>query len=254
MCIRDSFGAVPERVLKLMMQRRGISLSADFKSVLSRGLKSAAGDIDKFISSAVGRGVSTTRAHRELAGILVQNDPVLTSLLKDGKLYKSAVNKAVKEGVIDLADYKNAKEVLYDSRRILVTENNNAFREADLQASWESPVVEYKRWVVSGRHYGLPSSPDVCTMWYEVNQFGLGEGVFPIQNVPSPPHPFCGCRAEDVLRSPERWNDPKPPALRPPRLSEENVSRMFAKKTENHTKRQVMISNNLTSSAYRYAK
>lgn len=248
-----NFDAIPERVLELMMRRRGFSTSANFKSVINRGLKSAASDIDRFLSSAVARGVSSTRAHRELAGILVQNDPILVELLKDGKLYKSEVNRAVREGVIDLADYKNARSALYDSRRIMVTENNTAFREADLQAAWESPVVEFKRWVVSGRHYGLPSTPDVCTMWHEMDLFGYGEGIFPIQNLPAPPHPFCGCRAEDVLRPPDKWGDPKPPALSPPSLSENSVARMFSDKTENHTKRQVEISNDMTRAAYRHA-
>lgn len=249
-----NFDAVPDRVLDLMMLRRGFSSSKDFKSVLKRGLTDVAGDIDRFLSSVVARGVSSERAYRELGGIFVQNDQTLSRLVRDGRLMKSTLNESLKEGVIDLADYNKARTALFDARRIVVTENNNAFRESALQSAIESPVVGYAKWNVSGRHYGLPSSPDVCTVWHESDLFGVGAGVFPLQNFPSAPHPWCGCYKYDVLRTPDQWNEPKPQAMQPPDLTESRFEDMFKDKTENHLKRQIEISNGLLKSAYRYAE
>ena len=97
----------------------------------------------------------------------------------------------------------------------MVTEINTAYRESNIISSYQSPVVGFKQWRVSGRHYSLPSTPDVCTMYQESDLFGYGIGIFPILNTPSTPHPFCACRQIDVLRPKNEWGKPKPNTEKP---------------------------------------
>lgn len=207
-----SFNTVPDEALETMMLRRGLT-ARNFQSVIKRNLLNAADDIDQYLRSAVGRGVSADRAAKELAGILSRNNDDVLGLVNDGRLMKSNINRALREGDINMQTYKQASQVLFDSRRIMVSEINTAYRESDLLSQDRSPIVGASKWQVSGRHYGLPSSPDVCTIYHETDQFGLGTGVFPTKNVPSTPHPFC--LPADSLVSPrgrvksvsKRWFD-----------------------------------------------
>lgn len=248
-----SFNDIPDQALETMMLRRGLT-ARNFQSVLKRNLISAADDIDQYLASAVGRGVSANRASKELAGILSRNNDDVLTLVDDGRLMKSNINRALREGNIDMQTYKQASEVLFDSRRIMTTEINTAYREADLLAQDRSPIVGASKWEVSGRHYGLPSSPDVCTVYHESDQFGMGAGVFPTKNLPSSPHPFCGCHAEAVIREPEQWGEPSMGAQQPKQYTKDQFRDMFSDKTERHLERQVEAANYYQNLAYQVAQ
>ncbi|MFH5884088.1 hypothetical protein ACG2F4_07235 [Halalkalibaculum sp. DA3122] len=248
-----SFNDIPDRALETMMLRRGLN-AKNYQSVIKRGLQRAATDIDDYLASAVGRGVSADRAAKELAGILSRNNDTVLGLVEDGRLMKSNINKALRTGEIDVMDYRDASQILYDSRRIVVTEINTAHREADLLAQDRSPIVKASKWQVSGRHYGLPSSPCVCTVYHETDQFGLGPGVFPTRNFPSTPHPHCGCYPEAVIiEDPAQWGTGGEPLQEPNDFTEDQLQTMFSDKTDYHMKRQIDTANKYLNLAYQFA-
>jgi len=265
--VTANFAQVPEATAEFMLQRRGIWGSKNYQTLIGRGLQQMGGEVDRFLNSAISRGVSAERASQELAGMIARNDPRMLGLINQGRLRKSAIRSALRNAEIDLDTFKKARTTLSDARRIMVTEINTAFREADLLAGYQSPVVGYKRWRVSGRHFGLPSSPDVCSLYYESDLFGQGQGVFPILNLPSTPHPNCGCFQQDIMRPPNEWQQPKPPAQEPPRIQGEAALRTLRsaalrnrqlaeglrKATDNHLKRQIALANEYNDLAYKWA-
>ncbi|MDZ7658069.1 hypothetical protein [Fodinibius sp.] len=122
--ISVSFNDIPDQALEVMMLRRGLT-ARNFQSVIRRGLVSAADDIDQYLQSAVGRGVSADRAAKELAGILSRGNDDVLDLVEGGRLMKSDINRALREGDIDMQTYNRASQVLYDSRRIRGNRNKH---------------------------------------------------------------------------------------------------------------------------------
>ena len=251
--ISVSFNGIPDQALETMMLRRGIN-SRNYQSVIKRGLQNIAPDIDQYLGSAVGRGISGDRAAKELAGILSRGNKDVLSLVDDNRLTQSSINKALREGDIDVMTYNRASQVLNDSRMIMVTEINTAHREADLLSQDRSPIVGASRWQVSGRHYGLDTTPDVCTVYHESDQFGLGTGVFPTKNLPSTPHPYCGCHPEAVIMEPEQWGSGGAQLRQPPTLNESDFRSRFQDKTDNHLERNIQIANKYQRLAYQVAQ
>jgi hypothetical protein len=264
--VSANFNQIPETTVDFMLQRRGIHGSKNYQTLIGRNLQGMGSTVDRFLNSAIARGVSAERASQELAGMIARNDTRLLGLINNGRITKPKIKKALKDSDIDIDTFKTARKVLYDAKRIMVTEINTAYREADILASYESPVVGAKRWRVSGRHFGLPSTPDVCTMYYETDLFDMGVGVFPILNTPSTPHPFCGCYQTDVFREVGEWRNPKPGTSEPKRLTADQVRRKLAQSpnkrvreglervTANHIKRQVEVANEYANLAYKYSQ
>jgi hypothetical protein len=240
-----SFNGIPDEALDLMMARRGLS-AKNYKSVLNRGLKAAAGDIEDYLTSAIGRGVNARRASQELAGILSRNNEAVLNLVNDSKLTKSTIKAALKTGGITPDQFRQANKILYDSRRIIVTETNTAYRQGDLLSQERSPVVKATKWQISGRH----NITDSCDYLHEADQFGLGAGVFPTGNVPGSQHPFCLCHLTSVLRSPSEWGSPKMKPQRPPTLTDGQAKKFFKGKTDNYIKRQKESINYYQNLAY----
>ena len=262
------FSNVPDITLEYMLQRRGIHGSKNYQTLIARGLKYMSPQIDRFLTYAIAEGLSAERASQQLAGMISRNDPKLLGLIDNGRLRKSNINKALKEAVIDLDTFKQARRALFDAKRIMVTEINTAYRESNIISSYQSPVVGFKQWRVSGRHYSLPSTPDVCTMYQESDLFGYGTGIFPILNTPSTPHPFCACVQIDVLRPQSQWGEPKPNTEKPKIIRADQVradllraartNKQLAAKldkvSDKHIAKQIEIGNEYTNLAYKWSK
>jgi len=75
----------------------------------------------------------------------------------------------------------------YRVRRVARSEINNAFVERQL-SRLAARGVRYVRWITTS---GRPCQ--ICVGIATTDAFGLGAGVFPIDAVPEPPHPYCQC-------------------------------------------------------------
>lgn len=194
--------------------RRG---SRDFRSLLARRIRDDVFPvIDSVISSAAGSGVGPGRLAREIATILANDNPDLLELIPS----RSTLHRGV--GQIDFealgarpSQVAPLKSLLYDSRRIAVSEVNNALRESNAVAMTESPVVGAAAWSISGNH----PEADECDVLAETDFYGFGEGMYPPDAWPGAPHPHCGCYQGAVIFRPlSEWTKPKRPTG-PPKLN-----------------------------------
>lgn len=232
-----SFTSVPVQALELMMVRRGLGLSTTFRTLVRRNVQGLAGDIDAFLTSAVARGVSNQRAARELATIMARNDPVLLRALESLGPRGGRTAKAIREGVqIDPGTARQVRSLLVDARRIAVSEINSAHDEADKLAARRSPVVDLLHWRTSGRHAGLPSSPDVCDIVAEADPHGYGPGLYHPETCPSLLHPYCQCTTSKVLRPPADWDKPKRPVPELRAIGERDVARILEAHTNEYSR------------------
>lgn len=161
LAVEVTFNDVTENVLSLMLARRGLN-SKNYKAVIKRDLQAAAKDIDRYLESAITRGVNQRRMTQELAGILSQNNEEVLKLVDNGKLTRSATNKALREGDVSLSEYKDARSIIFETRRIVNNETLVALRTSNVICQAKSPVVKGSKWKTSTRHDGLRSSPDQC--------------------------------------------------------------------------------------------
>lgn len=252
--IGHSFVGVPARALELMHARRGVGGQAyNFRTLINRHLQEMAPEVNRFLSSAVARGVSSRQAATELAALLARDDPAVLEALN--QLNISRLSRRITEigDIPDAATYAKAKGLLSDSYRIAVHETNVAYTEAHVIGQVESPVVGNVKWEVSSRHWGLPSSPDVCSYYHLHDSQGLGAGVFDPRTVPTLPHPFCGCHTMPILRHPSEWRQGKGGPRFSPEIQKSQVrnilqrasSRVTATRprplTEKHIERQTAV-------------
>jgi hypothetical protein len=206
-----TFADVPERALELMQQRRDEGIARNFQTLIGRHLQGAARQVDRYLSSAIGRGITYDAAGKELAALLARGDETLLETLRQvgprgGRLRQGILGTDVSE----LPDIEAVRTLLFDARRIVITEMNTSFHESNRLAAAESPVVDLVRWTLSARHDGLPSSPDVCTVYAESDLHGYGPGLFHPASAPPHPHPFCACTLASITLPPERWGEERP--------------------------------------------
>ncbi len=249
--LRTNFTGIQNETLALMMARRGLFGAKDYQSVIKRKLNDMAKDVDAIINSAIVRGVSAERASQELTAVLISKDSSgdLQKLVSNNRLTKSKLNQALKEGDISPSSYKRARRAFYDSKRIMVTEINTAYREADIQSQYRSPVVKGTKWNLSGRHVVA----DICDIYADSDLFGLGEGVYPTGNYPGTPHPFCGCFPTAVLADIEDWGNPKE-IFQPPTVKTDAYSKLFSEQTDHYAYTQVANANKYLDLAYQVSK
>ena len=224
-----SFAQVPRQAVEGMFARRGLSaggtISETFQTLIARNVREAAEDIDRALISGVARGVSNQRMTTEIGAALAGGDEELLDTLENLGPRGGRTREAIEEGVeIPEGELDRAKRLLYDARRIAVSEINNAHTAADDLSNARSPVVAYVRWTLSSRHDSVKSSPDVCDYLAQWDHIGEGPGVFHCAIVPASPHPFCMCWKRAVVRPESEWGDEMPESKRPSVASEAEIT------------------------------
>lgn len=94
-----------------------------------------------------------------------------------------------------------SKQVDYNAQRLARTSITHAFRESQYKSAERNPFVEAMHWGLSEQHYARqiePYGPDECDDYAEQNDYGLGVGNFPKDNVPLS-HPQCLCHTYPVV-------------------------------------------------------
>ena len=197
--LNAGFAQLNARVPAVIAARR--QGSATYETLIQRNIQGAGPELDNLITQSVSRGVAPRQLAKDITALLRERESAL-----DPDAYG-----------IDPSQVANLRRLQSDSRRIAVTETMNALREANNQAMQVSPVVRAVRWQRSGRHGGLPSTPDECDVLAECDFYGFGPGYYPPERFPLAPHPYCACvqGGPTLLRPPSEWADPKPraPAL-----------------------------------------
>lgn len=244
----------PQQIVTNAMEyypiRQGFSSSYQYRTLINEGLAQLQDDLDRLIGSAIQRGISADNLTKEMAVMLSKNDPEFNRVLRQLGPRGGRLRNAMKGVDLSQPQIDKAKKFLTKMRRIAVSEINNAYTEADRLSSIQSKVVRYNRWEVSGKHWGVYSTPDSCTFNYEVDQYGLGKGVFYPETTPALMHPFCGCWCSKKYAEPEQWLEPAPNPESPNTFSERGYRRFFKGKTTAHRNRNIDKVNRMNELAY----
>lgn len=183
----ERFARLPARALIALNARR--VNAASFRTLINNNIGDAAPDLDRIINAGLANGFSSQRLTKDIA-----------TLLESG--YASLGDYGIRSGSVT-----GAATVMSDARRIAVTEINNAYREANTAALKEASIVAAAKWSLSGRHDGLPSSPDECDDIAAASSPGYPPGYYTPDDWPLAPHPHCGCyQGGPVIYLPvEQW-------------------------------------------------
>jgi hypothetical protein len=165
------FSRIPIRAVAAMNAKRG----DPFQTLIERNIQDAAPELDILLTRGIAQGMSPARLTDDIADLLAGDDPI-----------------GLSEYGLESGDVSGLRTLYSDARRIAVSETNNALREANTISLQESPVLA-ATWQRSGRHEGLKQKRDRCDDYAEADRFGLGPGVWLVEQWPEAPHPYCGC-------------------------------------------------------------
>lgn len=235
-----SFDEVPRRAVEALMARRqlagryGLASYSDlFRTVSERMVENLGREVDRLLTSAVARGISTERATTELAAILAKNDPpLLRAIERLGARGGLSTRVGRLQDLPDPDTLAEARQLMAKARRVARTEIIESFRQGDRAASAESPVVRGLRWTLSSNH----GAPCACEVYARLDLHGLGPGVFYPETAPAAPHPHCACYFAHVLRPPAEWDEPKATPQRPRRIDRASVEALMPDRTERYVR------------------
>jgi hypothetical protein len=114
------------------------------------------------------------------------------------------LNKSAAEIAKEVSGFVNPSTpggVRYAAQRLGRTELNNAFHQTSIRTYQDSPFVDSIEWNLSGSH----PAPDKCNTYAEENEYGIGRGRFPKDEVPDKPHPQCFCFITPVTPEPDEF-------------------------------------------------
>jgi len=151
----------------------------------------------KLLENTILSGIATGESTEEIA-------KKVRTHFKDASIF-------TEEELADMRKVKGSKRgfsrsLNYNAKRLLRTEINNAFHEAQVYMSENDPTVIGNQWKLSNRHTIF----DECDYAAKANLYGLGRGIYPTNRTPVRPHPNCICHIIPVLREPEQWHKQKP--------------------------------------------
>ena len=135
-----------------------------------------------------------------------------------------ALQQYVKEGAETFVkDYPNMyermggrvpKNLNYEALRLARNELSEVYWQATIEGFKENPAVRAVKWLLSNNR--LPGYHDICDTMAYANAYGLGAGIYPVDEAPEKPHICCLCAlapviAKDIERGdvankpPENW-------------------------------------------------
>jgi hypothetical protein len=94
-----------------------------------------------------------------------------------------------------------SKQVDYNAQRLARTSITHGFRESQYRSAEKNPFVTAIHWSLSPEHYVrqvMRHGEDECDIYAKQNDYGLGRGNFPVDNVPLS-HPQCLCSTYAVI-------------------------------------------------------
>lgn len=150
-------------------------------------------EISKTVAEGVFKGTSHTELMKELEPFLKMEDG-------EFKAFQRTWNETHDD--VWKADWKTRGRLKYNLQRLSRTEINNAHREGQVYSARNSPWVKGLKWNLSASH----PKPDICDQWATQNKFGMGPGIYPVDDVPLD-HPNGLCYITNVLISQEEINN-----------------------------------------------
>lgn len=178
----EMFSQVPSGVLESIIKG---DLYKDGKGLSSR-IWVAAGDFGNSIDYVIKQALAEKKSAFALTKDLEQfvKDPARRPF-KWGTVYPKMKNKRID----------------YNAQRLARTSITHAHRESQYRSAQRNPFVEAIHWQLSAEHYNRQVrrwGEDICDEYARQNDYGLGKGNFPKDQVPLS-HPMCLCVTSPVI-------------------------------------------------------
>lgn len=195
--------------------RRSTRIAVDLEMEMVQALTSgrSAQGAEALVDSmrAAARSSSENVRSRILNSIDLSPNVYKNQQLMSGKVAQTvnrglALNKSAREIAKDVRRFIHPNVpggVSYAAMRLGRTEINNALHATNVRLYEKHPWVEAVQWNLSGSH----PRPDECNEYAEIDNFGMGRGIWPTDKVPSKPHPNCLCYTTAITPSVDQFLD-----------------------------------------------
>lgn len=223
-----------------------------WKTVLPEYVARGAAELDAIVQGALMQGVSPDVLARKLRPY-IQGSREFLAAAEGLDVNITDLRSLVRQALHDprARTAINASRVMrHNAERIAFSEVFNARLEAEVQHFAADPFVEAEKWVISPDRGTLVGACE-CDALAGTDFHGMGIGIYPVDQIPTRPHPWCGCDTEPVRRPYRDIGKPKPmpsrqiPAARA-RLPR-GTSRAEADRIRDHLGKHLAISDNLAA-------
>lgn len=184
-----------------------LSPAGTWKTLIRHNALAAANESHALIRSGLLEGVGPDELARRLRRYVVGAEPF-------EKVFHNVPTLSGDVAKLDLrtipAEMRGAaRRMVFNSERIAFSEMQNARAEAEIQHFIADPFIISVQWRLSPDR-GTLGGPDECDYLASADFYGLGPGIYPVESVPPPPHPFDRCERDPVTRSSSELGEPKP--------------------------------------------
>jgi len=218
--IRDAIKGIDKELWKQVEATTNASLSQATQHAVSENKQL----LDYLMRAVPSNATILAQSYRSSALRSFQDvrSRVLNDIKLSGKVFRNTalmngeIDSIVNEGILlqrsaaeiadDVVGYINPDTpggARYAAQRLGRTELNNAFHTTSIRCYQESPHVRGVQWELSGSH----GQDDDCDELADTDEFDLGAGVYPPEDVPFKPHPQCFCYTTAITLTPEEFAD-----------------------------------------------
>jgi len=197
-------GAIRNPPLTMLGAYEGLGHpSTSWRSLIPEYARAAGDDVDQIVTRAIAEGIGPDKLARRLRPYVKGAEP-----------FNKALGPLLKEQGINLSTFRgtfsdSARQMVHNSSRIAFSELHNTRGEAEAQSFALDPMVRTVAWRLAPDR-GTLSGPDECDALAFSDFYGLGPGVYPVSDVPSPPHPWDRCERVPNVGTAEQAGQPKP--------------------------------------------
>ncbi len=190
----EALSKVATDAINSIYKRRNKGLADSFKTVERWG--SSGSVVEEELTAMVREGESPERATKRVMKSLASGSPELEEAVEKFGQNGGLRNWARDEGVKPNPRLQQlSRRIGNDARMIARTEMAQSYMEADRQAAKRSEVTRGLKWTLSSNH----THEDICDTLAAQDEYGLGEGVYPPDELPLLPHPHCTCSTRFVF-------------------------------------------------------
>jgi hypothetical protein len=179
-----TWGKVAARAEKDVARIRG---TPNFRSLTKYTLeKKAIPRIESVVRESLRAGDSALELRRKIVQQLIVKDERLSFLLAED-------TRDIAKG-LEAVTGISARTILYDTRRIAISETNNYMRSTNIESMREGGIIEAARWTTNPGHTSTDECDDLAN-----EDTGWGPGFYALADYPDAPHPFCACPPGEVI-------------------------------------------------------
>lgn len=190
----------------LLTAYENIGGAGNWRTLLSRHMEDTVEEANAVMRAGIIEGIGPDELARRLRRY-VKGSEGFEELFESQTIAGVEVEKLDLRG-LSRAQRGAAAKMVHNARRIAFSETHNVLSIAEVAHFTRDPLIKAVRWTLSpDRGTG---GPDECDVLASSDVYGLGSGVYPLDGVPPPPHPFDRCETIPLTRPTSEAQRPKP--------------------------------------------